>query len=130
MKKFSAAFVALAVAAPGALAANQNSLKVSPKSVKRGKKVTVSGTVTGCSGAATIYSSAFKGATKKKFGGIPAVSAKIKHGKYSVKVKISKKVKKGRYNVSGRCGGGNIGTVVLTVKKAHGGGGGGGFGFY
>jgi hypothetical protein len=131
MKKFSAAFAALALAAPGAMAANQSSLKVSPKTVKRGKTVTVSGTVSGCSGSATIYSRAFKGATKQKFAGVPSVSAKVKNGKFSVKVKLSKKLKTHKYKVSGRCGGGNIGSATLTVKKNGGsGGGGGGVGFY
>ena len=130
MKKLTAAFAVLALAAPGALAANQSSLKVSPKTVKRGKTVTVSGTVTGCSGPATIYSRAFKGATKQNFAGIPSVSAKVKNGKFSVKVKLSKKLKPKKYKVSGRCGGGNFGSATLTVKKKGAGGGGGGLGFY
>jgi hypothetical protein len=134
MKKFSAAFAVLALAAPGAMAANA-SLKVSPSKIKRGKKVTVSGSVgSGCSGSATIYSRAFKGSTNQNFAGVPSVSATITNGKFSIKVKISKKVKPKKYKVSGRCGGGNFGSATLRVKKGgsggSGGGGGGGGGFY
>ena len=129
MKRFSVVFAALAVAAPGALAAKKPSMKVSPKTVRKGKKVTISGSVPGCPGPATIYSTAFKKATKQNFAGIPSVTAKLnKHHNFSIKVKISKKVKKGRYTVTGRCGGGPFASVVLSVKKANGGG--GNFGFY
>jgi hypothetical protein len=138
MKKFSAAFAALAVAAPGAMAAGNSSthfVKVQPSAVKKGKKVRVYGSVAGGGCAkgsqATLYSRAFKG-SKHNFAGIPAVFATVDNNfNFSVKVKISKKVKKGKYKVSGRCGGGNFGRATLTVKKAgSGGSGGGGGGFY
>ncbi len=126
MKKLIAALVALAVLAPAALAATQ-SLKVTPGNAAAGKTVTVSGSVgsgcqTGHSGdAATIISKAFKGATQTNFAGVPSVSASLANstnGSFSVKVKLAKKVKAGKYQVSGRCGGGNFGSVMLKVTKA------------
>ncbi|MGO9908015.1 MAG: hypothetical protein ACLP4R_10095 [Solirubrobacteraceae bacterium] len=126
MKKLIAAFVALAVFAPAALAATQ-SLKVTPGKVAPGKTVTVSGSVgTGCQigqkgDAVTIISTAFKGATKTNFAGVPSVSASLASnttGSFSIKVKLAKKVKTGKYSVTGRCGGGNFGPATLKVAKA------------
>ena len=77
-----AALVGLAAFAPAALASS-HFLKVSPGKVAQGNVVTVSGSVDhGCeighkSDAATIYSKAFKGATKHNFAGIPSVSASL-----------------------------------------------------
>lgn len=125
MKKLIAALVALAVFAPAALAAT-HSLKVTPSSVAVGKTVTVSGSVgNGCQighkgDAATIFSKAFKGATKTNFAGVPSVSASLvnsKNGAFSVKVKLSKNVKAGKYSVGGRCGGGNFGSATLKVTN-------------
>ena len=127
LKKLTAAFVALAIVAPGALAASSHFLKVSPSKVPAGKTVTVSGSVgkgcqTGHKGdAATIYSKAFKGATKENFAGVPAVTvslSKSKSGAFSVKVTLSKKLKTGTYSVTGRCGGGTFGSTALKVTKA------------
>jgi hypothetical protein len=126
LKKLIAALVGLAVFAPAALAAS-HFLKVSPGKVSVGKTVTVSGSVgngcqTGHKGdAATIYSNAFKGATKQKFAGVPSVTvplAKSKKGAFSAKVTLSKALKAGTYSVGGRCGGGNFGSAKLTVVKA------------
>lgn len=126
MKKLIVALVGLAVFAPEALAAS-HFLKVSPSKVSAGKTVTVSGSVgngcqTGHTGdVATIFSKAFKGATKQNFGGVPSVSASLANstsGAFSIKVKLSKKVKAGSYSVGGRCGGGNFGSTTLKVKKA------------
>jgi len=127
LKKLTAAFVALAIVAPGALAASSHFLKVSPSKVPAGKTVTVSGSVgkgcqTGHKGdAATVYSEAFKGATKQNFAGVPAVTvslSKSKSGAFSVKVTLSKKLKTGTYSVAGRCGGGTFGSTALKVTKA------------
>lgn len=126
MKKLVAALVALAVAAPTALAAS-HFVKVSPSKTKAGKTVKVFGSVgngcqTGHKGdVAIIFSRAFKGATKQSFASVPAVYAslsKSKNGAFSFKVKLSSKLKAGTYSVSGRCGGGNFGSTKLTVKRA------------
>ena len=123
MKKMIAALVGLAAFAPAALASS-HFLKVSPGKVAQGNVVTVSGSVDhGCEighkgDAATIYSKAFKGATKHNFAGIPSVSAslaKSKTGAFSIKVRLSSSVKTGKYSVGGRCGGGNFGSTTLTV---------------
>jgi hypothetical protein len=126
MKKLIVAIVGLAALAPAALAASSHSLKVSPAKVAQGDIVTVSGSVDhGCqvghqADVATIYSNAFKGATKHKFAGVPAVPAslaKSKNGKFSVKITLSSNVKPAKYTVSGRCGGGNFGSTTLQVTS-------------
>jgi hypothetical protein len=138
VKKVVIALVALAVFAPGALAAT-HFLKLSSSKVAAGKAVTVSGSVgKGCqidrkNDSATIYSGAFKGATKHSFAGTPAVSAslaKSKNGAFSVSVKLAKTVKAATYTVNGRCGGGKFGSAKLTVTKASSGSGSGLVGFY
>jgi hypothetical protein len=97
-------------------------LKVVPRSVRAGKVVTVLGSVGGgCApgrGAATIYSLAFKGATRSEFAGVPAVYATVhRNDRFSVQIRIAKRVKPGRYQVGGRCGGGNLGSTRLRVRK-------------
>lgn len=125
MKKMIAALVGLAAFAPAALASS-HFLKVSPGKVAQGKVVTVSGSVDhGCQighkgDTATIYSKAFKGATKHNFAGIPSVSAslaKSTNGSFSIKVRLSSSVKPGKYSVGGRCGGGNFGSTTLKVTS-------------
>ena len=136
MKKVVVALIGLAVLAPGALAAS-HFVKVSPGKVGAGKKVTVSGSVgKGCrighkGDSATIYSRAFKGATKHNFGGVPSITATLsqsKNGAFSVGITLSKSVKAGTYSVSGRCGGGNFGSTRLQVTEASSPG--SGYGFY
>ena len=126
MKKLIVALVGLAVFVPSALAASPF-VKVSPGKVHRGKTVTVSGSVgTGCQightgDVATLFSRAFKGATRHNFAGVPAVSASLAHstdGTFSIKVTLSNHVKLGKYSVSGRCGGGNFGSTTLRVIGA------------
>jgi hypothetical protein len=126
VKKLIAALVALAVLAPAALASSAHFVKVSPSKVRRGKIVTVSGSVAGgCQTGhqgdfAIIFSRAFKGATTHKFAGIPSISvslAKSTNGAFSTKVKISRKVRPGKYFVTGRCGGGNFGSTTLRIKR-------------
>ena len=123
MKKLIAALVGLAAFAPSALASS-HFVKVSPGKVSPGQTVTVSGSVDhGCEigrkgDTATIFSRAFKGATKHNFAGVPAVSAslaKSKNGAFSIKVTLSPNVKPSKYSVSGRCGGGNFGSTTLKV---------------
>jgi hypothetical protein len=127
MKKLIAAVVGLAVFAPGAFAASSSHfVKVSPSKAAQGQIVTVSGSVGhGCQighkgDAATIFSKAFKGATKHKFAGVPSISAslaKSKHGAFKVKITLASNVKPGKYSVGGRCGGGNFGTTTLKVTS-------------
>src|SRR5947209_7780733 len=127
MKKLIVAIVGLAALAPGALAASPSHfVKVSPSKVAQGQTVTVSGSVDhGCEighkgDVATIYSRAFKGATRHKFAGVPAVSASLarsKFGKFQVKVTLSSNVKPAKYTVSGRCGGGLFGSAKLKVTS-------------
>ncbi|MBV8734972.1 MAG: hypothetical protein JO120_09355, partial [Solirubrobacterales bacterium] len=125
-KQVIGTFVALAVVAPGALAASVHFLKVSPRKTNPGKTITVSGSVgngcqTGRKGdVAIIFSNAFKGATKQSFAGVPAVYAslsKSKTGAFSFKLTLNKKLKTGTYSVGGRCGGGNFGSATLKVAK-------------
>jgi hypothetical protein len=126
MKKLIVAVVGLAVFAPGAFAASSHFLKVSPAKADQGAVVTVSGSVgNGCqighkADSATIFSKAFKGATKHNFAGVPSISAslaKSRHGAFSVKVTLASNVKPGTYSVGGRCGGGNFGTTTLKVAS-------------
>ena len=125
MKKLIAALVGFAAFAPAALASS-HFIKVSPAKAAQGNTVTVSGSVDhGCGighkgDSATIISKAFKGATKKTFAGVPAVSASLAHstdGTFSVKVTLSTTVNPGKYSVSGRCGGGNFGSTTLKVTS-------------
>jgi hypothetical protein len=127
MKKLIVAVVGMALFAPGALAATSSHfLKVSPAKAAQGKTVTVSGSVDhGCQighkgDTATIFSKAFKGATKHEFAGVPAVSASLansKNGSFSLKLTLASNVKPGKYQVGGRCGGGNFGTTTLQVTS-------------
>jgi hypothetical protein len=120
-KLLAAPIVALALVAPAALAA-AHFVKVSPGTVKRGNKVTVSGNVGGgcevghTGDSAEIYSNAFKYTEPKGVGDLPTADAPLdKHGAFSIKVKISTKIKKGTYRVGGRCGGGSFGSATLKV---------------
>jgi len=102
-------------------------LKVSPTRTNPGKTITVSGSVgnrcqSGHRGdTAAIYSNAFKGATKRRFAGVPAVYvslSKSKTGRFSFKLKLSKKLKTGTYAMRGRCRGRNFGSAKLKLVKA------------
>jgi hypothetical protein len=127
MKKLIVAVVGLAVVAPGAFAASPSHfLKVSPSKAAQGQTVTVSGSVDhGCQighkgDAATIFSKAFKGATKHNFAGVPSISAslaKSTNGTFKVKITLASNVKPAKYSVGGRCGGGNFGTTTLKVTS-------------
>jgi hypothetical protein len=94
-------------------------LKVSPSTVKAGKGTTLSGAVGhGCRtpGQVTIYSNAFKGATSRKFAGVPAIyTTTTRKGKFSKKVTIKKRIGAARYHVGARCGGGTFGSATLRV---------------
>lgn len=120
MKKLIVVLVVLATPAPAALAAGAHYIKVEPASVKPGQVVRIYGSVGGGCAAgdsATLISTAFKGATKEEFAGVPAVYAKVhKNFKFSIKVRLSKGIKPGKYEIGGRCGGGNFGSAKLRVK--------------
>jgi predicted transcriptional regulator len=96
-------------------------LKVSPSSVKAGRTTTVSGAVgNGCKvpGRVTVYSRAFKGATRQQFAGVPAILITTnRQGKFSKRVTIRRTIKAARYHVGARCGGGNLGSATLRVTK-------------
>jgi hypothetical protein len=119
MKKLAAALAVVSLSASPALAATHY-VKVAPTSVKRGTSVRVYGSVGGgcaSSDRVTLISHAFKGATTHEFAGVPAIYAKQdSYHDFSLHVTISKSVKAGRYSVSGRCGGGNFGSVTLRVR--------------
>jgi hypothetical protein len=89
--------------------------------VRAGHATAVSGAVgNGCKkpGQVTIYSRAFKGATRHEFAGVPAIfTTTNRKGKFSKRVTIKKTIKPGRYHVGGRCGGGNFGSATLRVTK-------------
>jgi hypothetical protein len=124
LKKLLVALVALAVFAPAALASSSHFLKVSPGKVRQGHTVTISGSVDhGCrightGDTATIYSKAFKAATRHNFAGIPSISVSLANshnGSFSTTVKLAKHVTAKWYRVSGRCGGGNFGSTFLNI---------------
>jgi hypothetical protein len=96
-----------------------HSVKVSPSTVKAGAATTVSGSVgNGCRkpGQVTLYSRAFKGATRHQFAGVPAVfTTTNRKGKFSKRVTIRRSIKPGRYNVGARCGGGRLGSATLKI---------------
>jgi hypothetical protein len=96
-------------------------ISVSPSAVKQGHPVTVSGSVGGgCKvpGQVTIFSRAFRGASRHEFAGVPAIfSTANRIGKFSKRLTIRKTIRPGRYHVGGRCGGGNFGSTTLTVAK-------------
>jgi hypothetical protein len=98
----------VAVAPAGALAA---SLNVSPARVTAGDKTRVFGSVgSGCAvgNTVTLLSRAFP--RTHTFAGVPAVSTPVRaNHRYSVKVRIPATRAPGSYQVSGRCGGGNLG---------------------
>jgi hypothetical protein len=107
------------LAATPALAAS-TAIKVSPTTVKAGKRVVVSGNAGDCpvGDAVTLLSKAFS--HRHDFGGLPAVYAKVKTGGnfgHSVKIPASRVA--GRYTITGRCGGGNLGVQAhLRVTSA------------
>jgi hypothetical protein len=100
---------------------NRHFVKVSPSTVKAGNSTSVSGAVgNGCKkpGQVTIFSRAFKGATRHEFAGVPAIfTTTNRKGKFSKRVTIKKTVKPGSYDVGGRCGGGNFGSATLRVTR-------------
>jgi hypothetical protein len=100
-------------------------INVSPSTVETGGQVTISGDVLangqpGCTvpGAVTLISPAFTGL--EEFAGTGATTAQADAaGNFSTTVTLSASVGPGTYDISGRCGGGNLGvTGTLTVVPA------------
>jgi hypothetical protein len=110
--------VALAAAVPAA--ASAASLRVSPSNVPAGDVVRVSGSVSGgCAAGSgvTLISGAFN--SKQAFAGVPAVQTTAgNNGRFSVLATIPLSRTAGKYAVTGRCGGGNFGSVNLRVNRS------------
>jgi LPXTG-motif cell wall-anchored protein len=134
MIRFTRALVGVALAVivcvAGASAASAASIVVNPSSVPAGGQVHLSGDVLapggqpGCTapGPVTLISHAFTGLGE--FAGEGAVNLNVDaSGHFSQTVTLSSTVTPGTYDVTGRCGGGNLGvtasiTVVLPVTGA------------
>jgi hypothetical protein len=99
-------------------------LHVSPRSVTAGDTVTVSGSVgpgqagSACASSIELLSRAFD--DTQEFAGVPAVVAPVRpDGTFAATTRIARSTPAGTYDVSGRCGGGNIGVVAtLGVRVA------------
>ena len=115
-----AALGAVAVLAGPAVAAGGPTIKVSPGTVRAGQIVRVYGVVPGCPGGneVTLISAAFSHA--HDFAGLPAVFAHVgAHDAYSVRTRIPAARRPGKYQITGRCGGGNLGvTASLRVLRS------------
>jgi hypothetical protein len=104
---------------PSAIAAGGSTIHLSPSTVVRGHYVRVYGAVPGCprGDELSLLSGAF--VHTHDFAGVPAVNVTVgRGGAYSVRTRIPASKALGRYSVSGRCGGGNIGTfATLRVVR-------------
>ena len=109
--------VCTAVAVPAL--ASSASIHASPNPVHRGHVVRVYGADPGCTvgDQVTLISKAFS--HRHDFAGLPAVFARVgAHHTYSVRTTIPASRKPGRYQITGRCGGGNLGvTAPLRVLR-------------
>ena len=112
---------AFSIATPTSLGAAPGvELNVTPGKVRPGRQVRVFGNVAdGCArgDAVTLLSRAFT--NTYSFAGLPAIYATVgSNGAFSVKTTIPATRKAGSYEITGRCGGGNLGVVVpLRVLK-------------
>ncbi len=113
------AFVVVVLGAASAVAAT---ITVNPSTVPAGGQVTVSGDVLangspGCAvpGDVTLISPAFAGLGE--FAGVGATTATADaSGNFTTTVTLSPSVAPGTYDITGRCGGGNLGvSASLTV---------------
>jgi hypothetical protein len=100
------------------------SLIVAPSTVGRGGVLTIFGSVAGgCPGGTwvTLYSPAFRGATRRRFAGVPGVLARVRDDStFSAGVRLSRSVKAGSYTVGARCAGAQIGVAKLRVVRRGG----------
>ena len=113
------AFVVVVLGAASAVAAT---ITVNPSTVPAGSQVTVSGDVLangspGCAvpGDVTLISPAFAGLGE--FAGVGATTATADaSGNFTTTVTLSPSVAPGTYDITGRCGGGNLGvSASLTI---------------
>ena len=118
------ALVAMPVLVSGA-PAQAATINASPGTVAVGQPVTLSGDIladgqAGCAvpGEVTLISPAFNGLGE--FAGVGAVSAPVDSaGSFNTTVTLPGTTAPGTYEISGRCGGGNLGvTATLTVVAA------------
>jgi hypothetical protein len=99
-------------------------LQVNPTSITAGDTVVVSGSVgpapagSACATSVLLLSRAF--AHTDEFAGVPAVVAAVRpDGTFSATTRIPSSTAAGTYDVSGRCGGGNLGvSATLAVRAA------------
>lgn len=112
----AAAAAAITAAAAPALAATAT-LNLSPPTVHRGSSLVVGGTAPGCHGTVTVLSKAFS--HTRNYAGVPSVSGPVDgRGRYRITVRIPSTRKVADYEVSGRCGGANLGgTHILHVIR-------------
>jgi hypothetical protein len=107
-----------------AWAAADATIKVSPSSITAGDTVVVSGSVgpapagSACATSVLLLSRAF--VDTDTFAGVPAVTAAVKPGgAFTTTTRIPRSIPAGTYDISGRCGGGNIGvSATLEVRAA------------
>jgi hypothetical protein len=122
--RFAALAIALGLALPlvSTGSASAATISANPSTVVAGGQVTVSGDVLangtpGCTvpGEVTLISPAFAGLGE--FAGTPAtVATADASGNFSTTVTIAASVAPGTYDITGRCGGGNLGvTGSITV---------------
>jgi hypothetical protein len=99
-----------------------STLRVSPPSVTAGDLVTVSGWLppapgSACATGVTLLSRAFVGT--HEFADVPAIGAAVKaDGTFMVTTRIPRAKAAGTYDITGRCGGGNIGASATLVLRA------------
>jgi hypothetical protein len=99
-----------------------STLLVSPPSVTAGDTVTVSGSLppapgSSCATGVTLLSRAFVGT--HEFADVPAIGAAVKaDGTFTVTTRIPRSKAAGTYDITGRCGGGNIGASATLVIRA------------
>jgi hypothetical protein len=109
------------VLADPAVAAGGPTIKVSLGTVQAGQIVRIYGVAPGCPSGneVTLISAAFSHA--HDFAGLPAVFAHVgAHSAYSVRIRIPAARRPGRYQITGRCGGGNLGVAAsLRVLAAQ-----------
>jgi hypothetical protein len=97
-------------------------LQVSPRSVTAGDTVTVSGWLppapgSACATGVTLLSRAF--VDTHEFAEVPAVGAAVKaDGTFTVTTRIPRSRAAGTYDITGRCGGGNLGASATLVVRA------------
>ena len=93
-------------------------IRVKPKQVRAGRLVTIDGWAPACGDEILLLSTAFKPGMAE-FAGVPGIDAPIRNaeGYFKVKTRIPRDLRPGRYAISGRCSGGNVGSVKLRVLR-------------